>query len=297
MERMTGYEMPVAPPKTGWDIHCHTVFSDGTETPAVLAAQCRAQGLKGVAISDHDTTAGWLDAEAGAREVGLPLLRGTEITATDQGVSVHMLGYQYDPKNSRIVELFASTREARLRRTQRMVELMSHDYPISWESVLAQVKEGSKTTIGRPHIADALVSAGVYENRSEAFADAVNSSSKYYIPTPSPTTHEVVAAIKEAGGVILVAHAADLSRNRRLLSDEQIASLVDEGLDGLEVWHRGNPPEQRERLLGLCSRFHLLVTGGSDWHGKGKPNLLGENLTDEATVAEIVSRGVLPLYR
>ncbi|MBT1171114.1 PHP domain-containing protein [Bifidobacterium sp. SO4] len=297
MKGMTGYVMPVAPPATGWDIHCHTVFSDGTETPATLAEQSKALGLKGVSISDHDTTAGWQDAEAAARRVGLPLLRGTEITATDEDVSVHMLGYQYDPASPHIVNLFAATREARLRRTQRMVELLARDYPISWESVLAQVREGSKTTIGRPHIADALVSAGVYENRSQAFADAVNSSSKYYIPTPSPTSHEVVAAVKEAGGVVLVAHAGDLSRNRRLLSDEQIETLAREGLDGLEVWHRGNPPEQRERLLTLCRRFGLLVTGGSDWHGKGKPNGLGENLTDEDTVAEIVRRGALPLYR
>lgn len=98
-----------------------------------------------------------------------------------------MLGFQYDPTNQCIVDLFARTRQARLRRTQRMVELMSKDLPISWESVLAQVKEGGNTTIGRPHIADALVAAGVYQNRSEAFADAVSASSKYYIPTPSPT--------------------------------------------------------------------------------------------------------------
>lgn len=297
MEIMTGYVMPVEPPAVGWDIHCHTAFSDGTETPATLAEQSKALDLKGVAISDHDTTAGWSQAETAAHAVGLPLLRGTEITATDQNVSVHMLGYQYDPDNQCIADLFARTREARLKRTQRMVELMSKDYPITWQSVLAQVREGGKTTIGRPHIADALVSAGVYENRSEAFADAVSASSKYYIPTPSPTSHEVVAAIKGAGGVILIAHAGDRSRNRRLLSDEQIEALTEEGLDGLEVWHRGNSPEQRERLLGICKRHHLLVTGGSDWHGKGKPNLLGENLTDEATVDEIVSRGVLPLYR
>ena len=92
-------------------------------------------------------------------------------------------------------------------------------------------------------------------------------------------------------------HAGDVSRNRRLLSDDQIEALISEGLDGLEVWHRGNSPEQRERLLTICRRHQLLVTGGSDWHGKGKPNKLGENLTDEATVEEIVHRGVLPLYR
>jgi predicted metal-dependent phosphoesterase TrpH len=259
MEGMTGYVMPLEPPAVGWDIHCHTAFSDGTETPATLAEQSKALGLKGVAISDHDTTAGWPEAEAAAHRVGLPLLRGTEITATDENVSVHMLGYQYDPTNQRITDLFANTRAARLQRTQRMVELLSRDYPITWQSVLAQVKEGGKTTIGRPHIADALVSAGVYRTRSEAFADAVSASSKYYIPTPSPTSHEVVAAVKGAGGVILIAHAGDVSRNRRLLSDDQIEALISEGLDGLEVWHRGNSPEQRERLPPAPAAGHRWV--------------------------------------
>lgn len=281
-----------APPAQGWDIHCHTVFSDGTETPRTLVEQGKALRLHGVAIADHDTTAGWQDARLAATEEGFPLLLGTEITADDQGVSVHMLAFQYDPTNTQIGDMFATTREARLRRTKRMVEHMAQDYPITWDDVLAQVHEGERTTIGRPHIADALVAAGVCRTRSDAFADAVSATSKYYIPTPSPTTHDVVAAVKGAGGVVVVAHAGDPRRNRRLLSDEQIRSLIDEGLDGLEVWHRGNPPEQRKRLLAIASRHDLLVTGGSDWHGAGKPNALGENLTDDATVREIMRRGV-----
>ena len=161
-----------APPAEGWDIHCHTVFSDGTETPRALLQEARALRLHGVAIADHDTTSGWQDALAASREVRLPLLRGTEITAVDESVSVHMLAFQYDPLNADISEMFASTREARLRRTKRMVELMAQDFPITWDDVLAQVREGKRTTIGRPHIADALVAAGVYETRSDAFADA-----------------------------------------------------------------------------------------------------------------------------
>ena len=281
-----------APPAEGWDIHCHTVFSDGTETPRTLLKEARSLRLHGVAIADHDTTSGWQDALAASRQIGLPLLRGTEITAVDENVSVHMLAFQYDPLNADISEMFASTREARLRRTKRMVELMAQDFPITWDDVLAQVREGNRTTIGRPHIADALVAAGVYETRSDAFADAVSATSKYYIPTPSPTTHDVVAAVKGAGGVVVIAHAGDPRRNRTLLTDRQIESLITEGLDGLEVWHRGNPPEQRERLLAIANRHDLLVTGGSDWHGKGKPNALGENLTDDETVQEIINRGV-----
>ena len=294
---MTDYEMPASPPREGWDIHCHTAFSDGTVEPAGMVAEAVAAGLHGVGIADHDTTAGWHDAERAAHAAGLPLLRGTEITAVAGEVSVHMLGLQYEPADPAGVELFARTREARLKRTKRMVERLAQDYPIDWQAVLAQVREGSRTTVGRPHIADALVAAGVYPDRSAAFADAVSASSPYYIPTPSPTASEVVAAIGGAGGVTVVAHAGDPSRNRTLLTDDQIARLAAEGLDGLEVWHRGNPPEQRERLLALARRHHLLVTGGSDWHGAGKPNRLGENLTDDATVAEIVRRGAIPLWR
>lgn len=278
-------------------MHCHTVFSDGTETPHELVRRAKEIGLHGVAITDHDTTAGWSQAQQASSELGLPLVRGTEITAQDGEISVHMLAYQYDPRSRRICDLFRSTRAARLARTKKMVALLAKDFPIDWDDVLAQVKEGEQTTIGRPHIADALVAAGIYPDRSAAFADAISSHSKYYIPTPSPSTADVVRAVGEAGGVSVVAHAADPSRNRTLLSDEQIARLVEEGLDGLEVWHRGNPPEQRVRLLGLAERYGLLVTGGSDWHGEGKPNKLGEGLTDDATVAEIVRRGAISLWK
>lgn len=286
-------EMPAVPPASGWDIHCHTAYSDGTESPAGMVTEARALGLHGVGIADHDTTAGWADAAAAAEAAHMPLMRGTEITACDGPVSVHMLGLQYDPTDEHVIALFARTRQARLKRTKRMVELLAKDYPITWEDVLAQVREGTRTTVGRPHIADALVAAGVYADRSAAFAGAVSARSPYYLPTPSPTTHEVVRAIRQAGGVTVIAHAGDPSRNTQLLTDEQITALAREGLDGLEVWHRGNPPDQRVRLLALARRLGLLVTGGSDWHGAGKPNRLGENLTDDATVAEIFRRGAV----
>ncbi|NEG70617.1 PHP domain-containing protein [Bifidobacterium choloepi] len=296
METMSDYTIPEVPPTVGWDLHCHTAFSDGTESPATLVEDAKELGLHGVAITDHDTTAGWPAAQEAASRLDYPLVRGTEITAVDDHVSVHMLAYQYNPKSRHICELFAKTRQSRLERTKKMVEKMSKDYPITWDDVLAQVREGEQTTIGRPHIADALVTAGVYPTRSDAFAGIVATSSPYYIPTPSPTAAEVVAAVGEAGGVSVIAHVADPGRNVHVLSDDQIARLVDAGLDGLEVWHRGNPVAARPRLLALARKYHLLVTGGSDWHGAGKPNRLGEFLTDDATVAEIVSRGAIPLW-
>ena len=275
---------------SGWDLHCHTVFSDGTVTPRGMVEQAQQLGLEGLAITDHDTNAGWGQARQAAHDLGMPLLPGTEITAQDGRVSVHMLAYLYDPEDPVIAGLFAKTREARLTRTRTMVERISRDYPITWQDVLDQVKEGSKTTVGRPHIADALVKAGVYADRSQAFAGVCSSSSPYYLPTPSPTTHQVLAAVNHAGGVLVIAHPGAVSRNPVLLSDQQIAALAREGLGGLEVWHRDNPPEQRRRLLALAQRWGLLVTGGSDWHGQGKPNRMGENCTSDQVVARIVDR-------
>lgn len=292
---MTQVEIASEPPRVGWDLHCHTVFSDGTETPTTLVRDAKRIGLHGVAITDHDTTAGWQEAAQASHDYDEPLVRGTEITAHDEGISVHMLAYQYDPRNRHMCDLFAWMKQTRLERAHKMVDLLAHNYPITWEDVQAQVKEGKRTTVGRPHIADALVAAGVYPTRSDAFVGAVSAHSPYYIPTPSPTAAQVIQAVNGAGGVSVLAHGADPSRNRVVLSDEQIAALAHEGLDGLEVWHRGNSLPARERLLRLARQYQLLVTGGSDWHGAGKPNELGEWLTDDATVQEIVRRGAIPL--
>lgn len=277
--------------KAGWDLHCHTVYSDGTATPEELVQQASSLGLQGVAITDHDTTAGWSDFRKAADAASLPVLFGSEITAEDAGVFVHMLAYQYNPQDLCLMDMFALTRKRRFERTKRMVERMSHDFPITWNDVLAQAKHGDLTTLGRPHIADALVCAGVCKTRSEAFAGPVSPCSPYYIPTPSPNVREVIAAVKHAGGVIGIAHPADYSRNARLLSDEQIITFARAGLDCLEVYHRGNSCNQRQRLLALARQYDLLVTGGSDWHGTGKPNRLGEETTSRDVVSEILSRG------
>lgn len=277
-------------PGRRWDLHCHTVYSDGTETPRELIRQARRLALAGVAITDHDTTRGWSDARAASAQMGVALLPGAELTTDDDGVSVHLLAYAFDRGNPTITGLYEATRRARMARARRMVERISKDYPITWDDVLVQVRQGSSTTVGRPHIADALVKAGIYASRSEAFAGICSSSSPYYIPTPSPGTLQALHAVKTAHGVAVVAHAGSRARNRVLLSDAQIDELADNGLDGLEVWHRENDADQRERLLTVARRRGLLVTGGSDWHGAGKPNRLGENATDSYTVGEIMRR-------
>ncbi|WP_418969760.1 PHP domain-containing protein [Alloscardovia omnicolens] len=278
----------------GWDLHCHTVFSDGTYSPTDLIRMASEQGLHGVAISDHDTIAGWDEAKQAAFALHFPLIRGTEITAQhDHGrVSVHVLAYLYDCEDHNVLDLYEEMRNRRTQRAQRMVEAIARDYPINWNLVLEQVHEGESTTIGRPHIADALVAAGVYETRSDAFAGIISAKSPYYIPVLSPRVSQVVTALKNAGGVVFLAHCAAPGRNKHLLSDADIEYFArDCGLDGVEVYHRDNPADQQQRLRALADRLGLLTTGGSDWHGLGKPNLLGENTTDDETVNEIIRRG------
>ena len=273
----------------GWDLHCHTFYSDGTKSPEDLVIEAKNLGLSGVAISDHDTTAGWLDFENAAKNADFPVIFGSEITAVEGGISVHMLAYRYNPNDDCIMNMFATTKKRRLERTKKMVDLMSADFPITWESVIAQAGKGDLTTIGRPHIADALVAAGIFETRSQAFAGPVAPHGPYYIPTPSPSVEEVIKVIKHAGGVSVIAHPADYSRNSVILSDSQIAHYASLGLNGLEVYHRGNSLTQRQRLLALAADLDLLVTGGSDWHGSGKPNQIGEETTSCNVVSKILN--------
>ncbi len=288
----------MAAPRQGWDLHCHTVFSDGRATPAQMMDEAGTlHGLHGVAITDHDSTAGWGETEKAARAAGVPLIRGAEITADWKSrTSVHLLAWLFDPAEKTLAGLFARTRRARVERTKKMVEAISRDYPITWDDVLAQTGQAGLTTIGRPHIADALVAAGVVRTRSQAFDTIVSGSSKYYLPVKSPDVLEVIEAVRAAGGVPGLAHAASPTRNRYLLTDDDIALFASRGLAALEVWHRENPTAGRHRLLTLASRLGLLVTGGSDWHGAGgKPNRLGENLTADDVVARIEKRGAIPI--
>ena len=280
----------------GWDLHTHTVFSDGQCTPSEAIELAKNAGIAGIALTDHDSAQGWSEAEKRARELNMPLIRGTEITAEWGHTSVHMLAWLYDPTNEALAELFRTTRINRVRRTKKMVEMMGKKYPITWEDVLKQAGGTAQTTIGRPHIADTLVAKGLFATRSEAFLGPVSSKSEFYLPVISPQVDEVITTVKDAGGVVAIAHAGSFARNKEILSDQDIRHFADLGLDALEVWHRENSPEQRVRLLKLASRLGLLATGGSDWHGPhGKPNLLGENLTDPQTLQAIVTRGVLPV--
>lgn len=276
------------------DLHTHSSASDGTEPPGGVVASAAAAGLDVVALTDHDTTSGWAAAADAARTHGVALVRGTEVSALSRGVSVHLLSYLQDPAAPALADLVAQTREARLHRGRAIVERLSRDLPVTWDDVLAQQAPG--TVVGRPHIADALVAAGLVADRSAAFADLLSARGRYYVPYYAPEAVEAVEAIRAAGGVPVFAHPGADGRGR-IVPDAVIAELAEAGLAGLEVDHRDHGPEQRARLRALADRLGLLVTGSSDYHGTGKPNLLGEHTTAPEVLAEIERQGATPVVR
>lgn len=240
-------------------------------------AAARAAGLDVVALTDHDSTAGWAEAAEAAATLGVTLVPGMEVSCrTADGISVHVLSYLHDPSHPGLRKEIAKSRSARVSRAEQMVERLSEDYPISWQDVEEQVAPGA--TIGRPHIADALVAVGVVPTRSAAFAGILTGRSKYFVAHYAPDPAVAVELIRAAGGVPVFAHP-EASARGRVVGEETYHQMIDAGLAGVEIEHRDNPEAGREYLRRLAAEHSLLVTGSSDYHGTGKPNLLGENLT------------------
>ena len=271
------------------DLHAHSNVSDGTEPPAAVVAAAAAAGLDVIALTDHDSTDGWDEASNAAANSGVALVPGMEISCrTEQGISVHLLSYLHDPTHEGLLEEITKARDARLTRAERMVTLLSEDYPLTWDDVIHHVAPGA--TLGRPHIADALVAAGVVADRSEAFTSILTSHSRYFVQHYAPEPALAVELVRAAGGVPVFAHPVASSRGR-VVGERTYHEMIDAGLAGLEVDHRDNSDEGREFLRGLAARHGLLMTGSSDYHGDGKPNRLGENLTTPEVFARIEELG------
>lgn len=271
------------------DLHAHSTVSDGTETPAALVAAAVEARLDVVAITDHDSTSGWNEATGAARRFGLVLVPGMEVSCrTPEGISVHVLSYLHDPTHPGLLEEITKAKDARLSRAEHMVSLLAEDYPLSWDDVTRHLAPGA--TVGRPHIADALVAAGLVGDRTEAFATILSSRSRYFVQHYAPEPALAVALIREAGGVPVFAHPVATSRGRTV-GEAMYREMIDAGLAGLEVHHRDNPEDRRPFLVGLAAEHGLFVTGSSDYHGTGKPNRLGENLTAPEVLAEIERQG------
>ncbi len=268
-----------------YDLHTHSVVSDGTLTPAQIVAEAAALGLAGVALTDHDTTAGWDEARREAETLGIAFVPGMELTTKSRGFAVHLLSYFIDPANEELLDITERVRSDRDRRARKMVDLLSEDIDFSWDDVVRSMTDGA--TIGRPHIADALVDRGFYADRGTAFAEILHPGSKYYVPNYAVDTIEGVRLVRQAGGLPVLAHPA-ATRQRAPMPVAVLTELADAGLYGIELDHPENRPEWLPQLRDAAARLGLVVTGSSDYHGAGKENRLGERTTDATVVREMM---------
>ena len=259
------------------DLHTHTTCSDGTDRPRELVNKAIVQGLEVLGIADHDTTSGWEEA-AQALRGNLQLVLGAEISClTNDGISVHMLGMLFDPNHIEMQTMLEETRDGRLPRMRKMIEKMrTEGMDISIEDVENVMPAGA--TMGRPHLADALVAKKIVKSRDEAFIDLLHNESRFYVSHAAPTPVEAISMIRRAGGVAVIAHPF-ASHRGQVLKSEDFADLVVAGLNGIEVDHRDQNPDERAMLRVIAQELDLVVTGSSDYHGTGKLNSLAENQT------------------
>ncbi|MQA02402.1 MAG: PHP domain-containing protein [Streptosporangiales bacterium] len=268
------------------DLHAHSTASDGGDTPAELVRAAARAGLDVVALTDHDTVAGYQEAGA-ALPPGLMLVPGAEISCAWQGTSVHLLGYLFDPAEPEFAAERDRIRSDRVRRAERMVELLGElGAPVRWERVAELAAGGS---VGRPHVAAAMVEAGVVPDLPAAFTtEWIGATGRAYVRKYALDPVRAVQLVRAAGGVAVLAHPQPEEREYRL-PDALIAELAAGGLTGVEVDHPDHSADTRAHLRGLARELGLAVTGSSDYHGDVKTTRLGENLTAVAEYERLLA--------
>lgn len=267
------------------DLHTHSTASDGTGSPGQVVAEAARAGVDVLALTDHDTTRGWDEAAQATREHGIDLVPGMEISCTYWGTSIHLLSYLHDPTFVPLLRELDHARESRDSRARRIVERLAVDVPLTWDDVRAQVT--ADATVGRPHIADALVATGIVADRGEAFDRFLHNGSRYYASHYAIDVIEAIELVRTAGGVPVFAHPFAQSRGR-IVDESVIAQMADAGLAGIEAHHPDHTAAQTRRALEAARTYGLLVTGSSDYHGDGKPNRLAEHTTRPEVLASIL---------
>ena len=274
------------------DLHTHSSVSDGTESVPDLLATAQAAGLDVVALTDHDTTAGWAVAEA-ARPRGLTVVPGMEMSCRwfpddTPPISVHLLAYLFDPTHPAFAAERARLRDERLERGERIVTALAADgYPVSWDRIVERSEGG---VVGRPHIARALVDEGVVDSVDHAFLTLLNHRSPYYVPKIDTDVREGIALVRAAGGVPVFAHGLATKRGR-VVGDAAVAAMAEAGLLGLEVDHPDHSEDERLHLRGLAADLDLIVTGSSDFHGTNKTTSIGACTTDPDQFEAVLATG------
>jgi len=247
------------------DLHLHTAFSDGTYTPEELVRASKKAGLAAIAIADHDTVDAIIPSLEIAQKEGIEVIPAIELTAEHDGLEVHILGYFIDYQNKRLQEKLVFLGKNRRERIYKIVEkLAALDLKLEPEAVFKIASEG---TVGRMHIARAMVKEGIVKSTAEAFARYIGDKGPAYVCGFRFSPAEAISLIKETGGVAVLAHPY-LLRN-----DELIFEFIKQGIAGLEVYYPEHSQSMINYYLALAEKYNLLVTGGSDCHGKAKPEV------------------------
>lgn len=261
------------------DLHTHTDRSDGTDSPTELMENAKAAGLDVIAITDHDSTEGWKEADEAAKRVGITLVHGIEISTKLGGKSVHLLGYEFDPGYQPLaIELrkIIDGRNSRLPATLERLQGLGID--ITADDVRA--RSANAAAMGRPHVADALIELGVVKDRGEAFERYLTPGKPAYVDRYAADLPTVIGLVKAAGGKTVLAHPWSRG-SHRVLTRERIRTLAEQGLDGLEADHNDHGAEDRAVLRQIARELGLVWTGSSDYHGTGKVDFpLGSNTTE-----------------
>ncbi len=269
------------------DLHSHSSVSDGTEPPAIVIRRAAEAGLDAIALTDHDTVAGHREA-ASALPAGLTLVPGAELSCRLEGHSVHMLAYLFDPQNDELAGEMAEIRESRLHRARAMVDKLAElGVPITWEQV-SEIASGG--VVGRPHIARAMIDAGVVSSVDEAFTpEWIGPGGRAHISRYALDPARAIRLVRSAGGVTVLAHPRGVSRGWQV-PDEVIAALAAAGLAGIEVNHPQQDEAERRRLSELASSLRLIPSGGSDDHGALTGYRIGTEVAPDGSYADLISR-------
>ncbi|WEV25530.1 PHP domain-containing protein [Streptomyces sp. 71268] len=289
------------------DLHTHSTASDGTDTPAELVRNAAASGLDVVALTDHDTVAGY-DQARRALPAGLTLVTGAELSCrlrlpggsgaegdAPDSVSLHLLAYLFDPHEPELARERELVRDDRVPRARAMVDkLRALGAPVTWEQVARIAGDGA---VGRPHVAAAMVELGIVPSVSDAFTPQwLANDGRAYVEKHELDPFDAIRLVKAAGGVTVCAHPLALKRGQ-CVPESAIAELASAGLDGIEVDHMDHDEPTRDTLRGLAADLGLLATGSSDYHGSRKTCRLGEYTTDPEVYGEIIRRatGAFPV--
>jgi predicted metal-dependent phosphoesterase TrpH len=271
----------------GYDLHTHSTFSDGTESPSRNVEMALERALDGIGVTDHDTFAGLEESSAAAEEADVEIVPGIEFSAEYDGASLHVLGYWVDPAHEPLREELQRLTDSRFRRGEMMIEnLQQAGYDISF----ARVREiAGDDLIARPHVAQAMVEAGIVASEEEAFDRYIADGGVAYVPKHALHPIDALQLIADAGGVCVLAHPA-MWKGNGSVPDELIEQMAEGGMVGLEVDHPDHDDERRAYYRAMAERLDLVPTGSSDCHGARYDYRMGSNTTPAELVQELERR-------